>query len=296
MKQEKQNIDEFRHMLFSIAYNMLGTVADAEDMVQETYISWLNSDKSHVDNIKFYLIRTVSNKCIAHLKKLKKERETYKGTWLPEPILAAPETESDPKTEDKLSIGFMYLLEKLSPIERGVMILKEAFNIDHSQISEIFDISYENSRQHFSRAKKKLAIEKTRFKVNTSNHEHILREFLEACVSNQPKRLIELLREDVIVYSDGGGSFKGVLKPIFGKEKVSRLFANGLDQLARFARMEILSVNGLSGAALYQISNKNTPDVLIAIDTDENGKIYNVYFMANPKKIKPIAVNWKPSD
>jgi RNA polymerase sigma-70 factor, ECF subfamily len=240
-----------------------------------------------VENIKFYLIRTVTNKCIAHLKKLKKQREAYKGTWLPEPILSVPDAESDPKTDDKLSIGFMYLLEKLTPVERAVMILKEAFNIDHSQISEIFDISYENSRQYFSRAKKKLAIEKTRFKVNTNDHENILREFLNACVSNKPERLIELLREDVIVYSDGGG--KGILKPIFGKEKVSRLFTNVLEQLSRFARVEILSVNGISGAALYQISNKNTPEILIAIDTDENGKIYNVYFMANPQKIKPIA-------
>lgn len=289
MKHEKQNIDEFRPMLFSIAYNMLATVADAEDMVQETYLSWLNADSSHVENIKFYLIRIISNKCITHLKKLKKEREAYKGTWLPEPILSMPETEGDSHTADKLSIGFMYLLEKLSPIERAVMILKEAFNMDHSQIAEIFDISYESSRQHFSRAKKKLAIEKTRFKVDIHAHENILREFLTACVSKQPERLIELLREDVIVYSDGGGSFRGVLKPIYGKDKVLRLFINGLDQVAQFARLEILSVNGVSGLALYQIANNTTPDVLVAIDTDERGKIYHVYFIANPQKINLVA-------
>ncbi len=288
MKQEEYNIDEFRPMLFSIAYNMLGTIADAEDMVQETYISWLNSDKPHVENIKFYLIRTVSNKCITYLKKLKKQRETYKGTWLPEPIISIPEAEANTEVQDKLSIGFMYLLEKLSPIERGVMILKEAFNIDHTQISEIFDISYENSRQHFSRAKKKLAIEKTRFKVNTNDHETILREFLNACVSNQPERLIEILREDVILYSDGGGIVKGVLKPIFGKEKVLRLFTSGMKKLSQYNQVEILSVNGTCGAALYQISNKNFPVVLVAIDTDEDGKIYNVYFIANPQKIKPL--------
>lgn len=288
MTEEKQNIDEFRPMLFSIAYNMLGTVADAEDMVQETYISWLSSDKSHVENIKFYLIRTVSNKCITYLKKLKKEREAYKGTWLPEPILSVSEAESNPKVEDKLSIGFMYLLEKLTPIERGVMILKEAFNIDHSQISKVFDISYENCRKHFSRAKKKLMLEKTRVKVNTNDHENILREFIDACLSNKPERLIELLREDVIVYLDGGGAVKGVLKPIFGKEKVLRLFTSRMDNMARFTQVEILSVNGISGAALYQFSNKNIPDVLVAIDTDENGEIYNVYFMANPQKIKPL--------
>jgi len=272
-------------MLFSIAYNMLGTISDAEDMVQETFISWLNSDKSHVENIKFYLIRTVSNKCITHLKKIKEQREAYNGIWLPEPLLSDSETDNNPDIEDNLSIGFMYLLEKLTPIERGVIILKEAFDIDYTEIAKIFDISNENCRQHFSRAKKKLALEKTKFEVDKSDHENILHEFLNACISKNLEGLIELLREDVVVYADSGGAAKFIVNPVSGKEKVVRLLLGGMEKLT-YVRMDILSINGLRGAAFYQVSGKSKPGVLIAIDIDENKKIRNVYLMANPQKIR----------
>ncbi|OQP40797.1 hypothetical protein A4H97_14375 [Niastella yeongjuensis] len=284
MEPQSHDINEYRSMLFSIAYNMLGTSADAEDMVQETYISWLHADRSHVENIKFYLIRTISNKCISHLKKLKKERETYLGTWLPEPLLLPTDAENI-ETKDKLSIGFMYMLEKLSPIERGVLILKEAFEIDYPGIAAIFDISYENCRQLFSRAKKKLLLEKSKFTVDRNNYEKILREFLNACINKDPQKLIELLQEEVAVYIDGGGTGKGLLNPVFGKGNVITLFESGMDRFAAFARMEIISVNGLSGAAFYQTSNATIPAVLVAIDITEGYKIENVYFMAYPEKV-----------
>lgn len=272
-------------MLFSIAYNMLGTTTDAEDMVQETYINWLNTNKSHVENIKFYLIRTVSNKCINHLKKLKKERETYKGTWLPEPLLSTPVIENI-DLKDNLSIGFMYLLEKLTPVERGVMILKEAFDIDYLEIATIFDISYENCRQHFSRAKKKLMLEKTKFQVDNNVHEKILREFLSACISNDLNALIELLREDVVVYADGGGNGNAILHPLFGRETIMPLLISGMNKWTPVAKIEILSINGLSGAAFFPVSDKSMPTFLIAIDTDDDSKIRNIYFMSNPQKLR----------
>lgn len=271
-------------MLFSIAYNMLGASSDAEDMVQETFISWLDGDRSHVENIKFYLIRTISNKCITHLKKLKKQREAYLGTWLPEPLLSTSDAESN-ETKDKLSIGFLYLLEKLSPIERGVVILKEAFDIDYPEIAAIFDLTYENCRQHCSRAKKKLLLEKSKFTVDRNNHEKILRAFLHACINKNPQGLIELLREDVVVYVDGGGNANALLHPVFGMENVIQLLVSGMERFAAFARTEIISVNGLSGAAFYQTANDPIPSVLIAIDTTESKKIENVYFMAYPQKI-----------
>lgn len=284
MEQKYHDINEFRPMLFSIAYNMLGASSDAEDMVQETYVSWLHADRSHVENIKFYLIRTISNKCITHLKKLKKQREAYLGTWLPEPLLSTPAIETG-ETKDSLSIGFMYLLEKLTPIERGVLILKEAFDIDYPEIATIFDLSYENCRQHFSRAKKKLLLEKSKFTVDRNNHEKILRAFLHACINKDPEELIELLREDVVVYVDGGGSPNALLNPVFGRENVIQLLVSGMAKFAAFARTEILSVNGLSGAAFYQTGKDTIPTVLIAIDTTESEKIENVYFMAYPQKI-----------
>ena len=272
-------------MLFSIAYNMLGTTSDAEDMVQETYINWLNTNKSHVENIKFYLIRSISNKCITHLKKLKRERETYKGTWLPEPLLSTSDTESI-DIKDNLSIGFMYLLEKLTPIERGVMILKEAFGIDYLEIATIFDITYENCRQHFSRAKKKLMLEKTKFQVDNNEHEKILREFLAACINNNLDGLIELLREDVVVYADGGGNGNAILHPLFGRDTIVPLLIEGMNKWTSIANIKILSINGLSGAAFFPAAEIALPNFLIAIDTDEERKIRNIFFMSNPQKLK----------
>lgn len=228
-------------------------------------------------------IRTISNKCITHLKKLKKERETYKGTWLPEPLLSTNESID---IKDNLSIGFMYLLEKLTPIERGVMILKEAFDIDYLEIATIFDITYENCRQHFSRAKKKLMLEKTKFQIDNNEHEKILREFLAACISNNLDNLIELLREDVVVYADGGGIGRAILHPLFGRETILPMLIEGMNKWTPIANIKILSINGLSGAAFFPVADNSFPNFLIAIDTDEERKIRNLFFMSNPQKLK----------
>ncbi len=290
MEKEKEDIDQYRTMLFSIAYNMLGAIADAEDMVQETYASWMESDKSHVTNVKFYLIRIISNKCIVHLKKIKKERAAYIGTWLPEPIQSALDAESeDPK--NNLSIGFMYLLEKLTPIERGVIILKEAFDLPHTDISSIFEITYEHCRQHFSRAKKKLLLEKSKFTVDASKHEEILRKFLDACLSRNLEEIIGLLREDVTAYADGGGNAPAILTPLSGKNSVLRLLIGGVESAPAYGKMDVLSINGLSCAAFYQRKEGTPPDVLIAIDIDDDDKIANIYYIVNPEKLQHLEIN-----
>jgi len=276
------DMDQYRPTLFSIAYKMLGSISDAEDMVQDTYVSWLQADQSHINNPKFYLIRIVSNKCIAHLNKVKSEREAQLRLWLPEADLSDTHNSGDP---DRLTIGFMYLLEKLTPLERGIVILKDAFNLKHPEIAAIFDISYENCRQHLSRAKKKLIAEKPPYQVNTFDHKEILVEFLNACESKSTDKLIALLREDVVVYSEGGGALNGGLKPIVGKEYISRLFSHGMDRWDDFEKVEIVSINGVSGAAFYKFANDLLPHLLLDIEVDEQKKIGRLFFMANPTKI-----------
>lgn len=287
MDGHKEEINQYRSMLFSIAYNMLGVIADAEDMVQETFMSWLDSDKSHVENAQFYLIRVISNKCITHLKKLKHQREIYTGVWLPEPLVSSMDTEDNSDMKKNLSIGFLYLLEKLTPIERGVLILRESFDIDYNEISKIFDINNDACRQHLSRAKKKLALEKNRFEVNTDEHEKILQKFLDNCLNQNPEGLIELLREDVVGYGDGGGNAPAMRMPVVGKENVVRLLIGGLGKGLPFVKIKILSINGRSGAAFYKDSYE-MPYFLIAIDIDDNKKIANLYFIANPEKLLRI--------
>jgi RNA polymerase sigma-70 factor (ECF subfamily) len=261
---------------------MLGSISDAEDMVQDTYVSWLQTDQSNVINPKFYLIRIVSNKCIAHLNKVKKEREAQLRLWLPEADLSDSQTDGDP---DRLTFGFMYLLEKLTPLERGIIILKEAFDLKHQEIATIFDISYENCRQYLSRAKKKLIVENAGYQVNTLEHKEILLEFLNACGTKNTEKLIALLREDIVVYSEGGGAINGGLKPIYGKENISRLFSHGMNQWDSFEKVEVVLINGVSGAAFYKFASDNLPHLLVALEVDEHKKIGRVFFLANPTKI-----------
>lgn len=280
-------ISQFRPLLFSIAYNMLGSVADAEDMVQETYASWLKNDKAHVKNPKFYLTRSISNKCLTFLKRIKQEREAYAGTWLPEPLFTQPKENSNDIKAD-LSIGFMYLLEKLTPMERGVTVLREAFDLQYSEIAEIFEIAEDNCRQHLSRAKKKLLLEKNRFKIDKREHEEILCKFLDACLSKNLEGIIDFLRKDVTAYGDGGGKAPAILHPLSGKENVLSLLLGGMEKSTPFHRMEILSANGFSCAAFYQTNKDTAPNILISIDVDEKKKIANIYYLANPEKLQNL--------
>ena len=284
MTIDKEDPIQYKKMLFSIAYNMLGTIADAEDMVQETYASWLESDKSHVANARFYLIRTISNKCITHLNNTRRLRETYKGTWLPEPLLSEPDLEHE-DLKSNLSIGFLYLLEKLTPIERGIIILREAFSMSYNEMSEIFGITEENCRQHLSRAKKKLLDEKRRFTARSYECETILREFIYACESKNLDKLVKLLHEDIMAFADGGGKAPALSRPLTGKDHIMKVMIGGIEFYRNYYK-KLLLVNGLSGMAFYKDTLTSVPSALIAIETDADKKIVNIFYLVNPEKLQ----------
>jgi RNA polymerase sigma-70 factor (ECF subfamily) len=287
---KQKDILEYRPLLFSIAYNMLGSIMDAEDIVQDTFAYWYNTDQSHVENPKYYLVRAITNRCINHLKEAKRKRETYVGTWLPEPLVDNTERQSlafDRKNE--LSIGFMYLLEKLNPIERAVLILKEGFDFSYSEIAQILDISQDNCRQLFSRAKARLKQEKNRFNVDKQKHHEILNMFLQACVSGDMDGLVSLLKEDVAFYSDGGGKVSAAIHPLFGKEKVLKFIRGILKQAGPVSSIKVATVNGLSGVIIYIDQGSQIPDLLISMDVDEDDRIQNFYFIRNPDKLQHIA-------
>jgi RNA polymerase sigma-70 factor, ECF subfamily len=221
------------------------------------------------------------------LKRIKQERDAYVGTWLPEPLFTQPnENSNDIKTD--LSIGFMYLLERLTPMERGVTILREAFDLQYSDIAEIFEIAEDNCRQYLSRAKKKLQLEKSRFKVDKREHEEILGKFLDACLSKNIEEIVDFLREDVTAYGDGGGKAPAILHPLSGKDNVLGLLLGGMGKSKPFHRMEILSANGFSCAAFYQTNKDTAPNILISIDIDDKKKITNIYYLANPEKLQNL--------
>lgn len=284
----ERDVLQYRPLLFSIAYNMLGSIMDAEDIVQDTFTYWYNSDQSHVENPRHYLIKAITNRCINNLKHAQKNRSTYIGTWLPEPLVNNQQTESEVirfHNKNELSIGFLYLLEKLSPLERAVLILKESFDFPYPEICEIFEISHDNCRQLLSRAKAKLKQEKNRFNINKEQHNKILNKFLQACVSGNIQELVSLLKEDVAFYSDGGGKVSAALYPLYGRTKVIKFIAGILSQTGPVSSIEIATVNGLSGAIVYIDRNNPVPDLLIAMDIDMDEKIQNFYFLRNPDKL-----------
>lgn len=278
-----EEVHRYRRMLFSIAYNMLGSIADAEDMVQETYASWFQKDRSTIKEPRHYLIRTVSNKCITHLKISQKQRELYKGTWLPEPL------PSEPEEKDVLSIGVLYLLEQLSPLERGVIILREAFDMEYGELAKIFGISNENCRQHLSRAKKKLTDARIRSTSDRHEHERLLQAFLKACMDRDLDRLVGLLREDVVVYGDAGGKGRANPKPVGGRENVMKLLLGGMAKGPSFDRIVIRSINRLPAALLYERAGDKIPGVVIVLDAGYDERIGNIFFLANPDKLQHLA-------
>src|SRR5947209_4372719 len=174
---------EYESLLYSIGYNMLGMVEETKDMVQETYISWIESSAEVIENPKAYLTKIMTNKCINHFNKLKIKRERYIGHWLPEPLIHNSELSSfnSPELYHSLSIGLMVMMEKLTGQERAVFLLKEVFSFDYSEISAILDKTEDNCRQIFSRAKKHLGSARKRFAVDIKLHERVLHTFMGAC-------------------------------------------------------------------------------------------------------------------
>jgi RNA polymerase sigma-70 factor (ECF subfamily) len=222
---------EFRSLLFSVAYNMLGVIADAEDIVQDSFEKWLSVDTTTVLHPKAYLVKAVTNKCITHLEKIKRERKNYIGPWLPEPLIVH-ETQADHRIEmfQPLSMGIMVMLEKLTAQERAVFLLKEIFSYDYDEIAEIINKTNDNCRQVFKRAHQHLKDDRKRFEIDMATHERIFKQFLQACNEGNMEGLIALLREDVVMVTDGGGSslkvngrtIQALRKPIAGREHVAK--------------------------------------------------------------------------
>src|SRR5579859_2151789 len=224
---------EYKGLLFSMAYNMLGSVDAAEDIVQDTFLKWTEVDEEAVRHPKAFLVKILTNRCINYLNSARMRREEYIGIWLPEPLQNYDLNKVHAKVESyhALSIGMLVMMEKLTPQERAIFLLKEIFAYDYDELAEIFDKTTDNCRQILKRAKESLGKDTKRFEVDMKVHEKILNNFLLAIAEGNVNDLIELLKEDIQLYADGAGkSFlvKGqrltaFAKPISGKENVGRV-------------------------------------------------------------------------
>jgi len=284
-----ESFETLRNYLFAIAYRMLGSVMEAEDIVQEAWLRWDRTDQSAVQNPKPFLAKTVTRLCLDRLKSAQARREQYVGEWLPEPLTATQsdnlgslaEPETTVELAESLSFAFLHMLERLNPAERAVFLLREVFDYDYPTIAEIVGKQEAACRQLLRRAKSSVAADRPKFDTTLAEHEQILAQFATACLSGSMDGLLAVLADDVVEYSDGGGVRKAALRPIVGADKVAR-FMLGLMKLA---------VNGYT-SGLTHVNGR--PAILISLDGKpysvmmvhiENGKIKRIFSQLNPEKI-----------
>jgi RNA polymerase sigma-70 factor (ECF subfamily) len=265
--------------LFSIAYNMTGQVHEAEDIVQDAFEDVLKTKNDDIQNPRSYLTRMVMNKAIDRLTHLKKQRQEYPALWLPEPYITQPENNA----HDILPYVFLHLMEDLNAVERAVFILRESFDYSYEDIAGICDVSVENCRQILHRAKQKLKqpeIANATKKVEAN--EKILQEFLKACLSHDTTRLSALLKEDVMLYSDGGGKVVAARKILEGISSVGK-FLSGIIRKAfdKWSAARNISVN--NEPALLMADEEGV--YLVLIPYFEQGKVVKIFLMRNPGKI-----------
>lgn len=279
--------NQSRFRLQAIAYRMLGSIADAEDMLQETFIKWQQAPIQEINNPQAYLTTIVTRLCIDRLRSVRWQREQYLGTWLPEPIVSQRLDEPNENIElaDSLAMAFLVMLEKLSPIERAVFLLREVFEYDYDQISTIVDKTVPNCRQIVRRAKQHLGSRRSRFLPSLQQQEKLTQQFIQACNQGDLPELIDLLATDITLCSDGGGKVSALLKPIQGNVKVARfLIALRRSRLIPNYDLEVVKVNGQIGITYSSGAVIQNVAVLEIIDY----KIYAIFFVRNPDKLRHV--------
>lgn len=277
--------NELRPLLFSIAYRMTANVADSEDILQDTFEKWLQLDSQKITHPKAYLCKTISNRCINYLQKQKKQREVYKGTWLPEPLVEHPSlTHLD--SQINLSYGILRLLEKLNPLERAIYLCKESFDFDYSELSNIFEKRPDHCRQLYRRASQKLQIDKKRFEVNQQQQQNLLQLFAKAAQEGEMDDLLQFLKDDIVLYSDGGGKVTAALNPLYGKLVVANFLKGIVKKGGTQYFTEVAMVNQSLGAIIRDVTSHEVVAVFV-FEWEEN-EIQNIYAIRNPDKLKLV--------
>jgi RNA polymerase sigma-70 factor, ECF subfamily len=248
---------ELRPLLFSLAYRMLGRATEAEDIVQEAFLRYHRetTQGTAVDSPKAYLSTITTRLCIDHLRSARARRESYVGTWLPEPLLTDDdaETEHHAETADSLSMGFLLLLESLTPVERAVFLLREVFDFGYGEIASVVGKSEVNCRQIGARARRRVQARRPRFEASKARREELARRFFRAVGEGDVDGLIRLLAADVVAYADGGGKAFAFSATIHGRERVARLLGEGATRGRRLwvDGMHMAEINGQPGALFF---------------------------------------------
>jgi RNA polymerase sigma-70 factor (TIGR02957 family) len=282
--------NSLRPLMFSIAYRMTGSVAEAEDLVQEAFFRMGRAQQSGVmvESPKAYLATTTTRLAINHLRSARVRRESYVGTWLPEPVVADLHESPEQMAElsDSLSMAFLLLLESLSPVERAVFLLREVFDYPYEDIAQVVDKSEANCRQIFARARQHIGSQQARYAASPEQSEALVRSFLAAARDGDLGQLVDLLAADAAFYGDGGGKATSTPRPIFGRDHVAALILDIFERAMRLGiTLEPVLVNGGPGIITHDTQGKVVSVLSLEV---LDGVVQSVRGIVNPDKLQHL--------
>jgi RNA polymerase sigma-70 factor (ECF subfamily) len=270
-----------RNLLFTVAYELLGSAADAEDVLQETWLRWVGVDLDTVRDQRAYLVRITTRQALIRLRTLGRRKESYVGPWLPEPLLTAPDVAEDVELADSVSMAMLLVLETLTPTERAVFVLREVFDLGYDEIAEAVDKSPAAVRQIAHRARAHVAARRPRGVVSPAETRGALDAFQRAVETGDLQSLLDILAPDAVLLGDGGGVKQAVPRPIVGADRVARLLAAGLGRVRAEMSVEPAQVNGCP-ALILRVNG--ALDTVVAVRIDD-GLITGLYGVRNPQKL-----------
>ncbi|MGA5197472.1 RNA polymerase sigma-70 factor [Streptomyces exfoliatus] len=280
MEAVTQAFVSHRNLLFTVAYEMLGSAADAEDVLQETWLRWVRVDPDIVRDQRAYLVRIATRQALTHLRTLGRRKESYVGPWLPEPLLTAPDVAEDVELADSVSMAMLLVLETLAPTERAVFVLREVFDLGYDEIAEAVDKSPAAVRQIAHRARTHVAARRPRGVASPAETRRTVEAFQRAVETGDLQRLLDILAPDVVLLTDGGGVVQAALAPVVGSDRVAQV----LGRIAAAMSLQPTRVNG-DPALLVRLDGEI--DTVLAMRID-GGRVTGLYAVRNPEKLSHL--------
>ncbi|WP_163581359.1 RNA polymerase sigma-70 factor [Gracilibacillus saliphilus] len=284
MQISNEEYQQFKPLLFSLGYRLLGSVSETEDIVQETFLKAFEITEQEIENKKAYLCKMMTNRCLDLLKSARYKREQYVGPWNPEPLLLEPSPDFDPTEvvlqKEGLSIAYLRMMEHLTPDERAVLLLKEIFGFPYAEIANVIAKKEENCRKIFSRAKQKISLIKGE-SLNYEKNKSIITRFIQAFQTENMDTLLELISEDVTLYSDGGGKVHAAIRPVVSLSNVLALLYGIAKKAPEDFYLDIKNVNGQPAIVIY-INGALQSIMSFYIS---NNKVHEIYLTVNPDKL-----------
>ncbi len=279
-----QSFVAHRNLLFTVAYEMLGSAADAEDVLQETWLRWAGVDLGTVRDQRAYLVKITTRQALSRLRTLGRRKESYIGPWLPEPLLTAPDVAEDAELADSVSMAMLLVLETLAPVERAVFVLREVFGLGYGEIAEAVGKSPAAVRQIGHRARAHVAARRPRAAVSAAETRNALAAFRRAVETGDLQGLLDMLAPEAVLLTDGGGVKRAAVRPIAGAGRVARFLAVGLSRIGGEVSVEPLQING-HPALIIRLSGEIEHLVAVRID---DGLITGLYIVRNPEKLSRL--------